>query len=73
MYHLIEGLAFAMTCLVVYAGVGPLKASYQNTLDIFGNWQVDPEMGAIWLFIPCMLLAIFFHPSMNKVPKLNST
>jgi len=28
-------------------------------------------MGAIWLFVPCMLLAIFFHPSMNKVPTLN--
>lgn len=66
MYHFIEVCSLLMTLLVVYAAMGPLRATYQERLDIFGNWQVASEFGAVWLFFPCMLLAILYHPSMNR-------
>jgi len=65
-YHFLEAGSLVLVGLLVYGALKPLKASYQQNLDCFGNSYVPPEYGALWLFVPAFVLGVFLHPSMNN-------
>lgn len=66
MYHVVEFGSFASVGLVLYGAYGPLKSTVDAKYDKFGNLHVPDELGTVYLLVPCLLLAVFFHPELNK-------
>jgi hypothetical protein len=66
LYHFIEVAALFFTAAALYACMVPFKGTYQADLDKFGEFNVPPGMGAIYLAGPVMLVAIFVHPNLNS-------
>eukprot|EP00980_Cylindrotheca_fusiformis_P020703 scaffold7738_cov133-Cylindrotheca_fusiformis.AAC.12 len=65
LYHFIEGMSLIFTCSALWACMGPYKQTYQADLDRFGELNVPPGYGAVYLAVPVLLLAIFVHPNLN--------
>ncbi len=61
-YHVVETLSLGAVCLAIFGIFGPLKPSYEEKFDKFGNLYVAPEFGAVYIAIPCIMIAIVFHP-----------
>ena len=61
-YHLVETLSLLSVALAIFGMFGPLKPSYDEKYDKFGNFQIPSEFGAGYLIGPCILLAVIFHP-----------
>jgi ER lumen protein retaining receptor len=66
LYHIIELVAFVFTSSVLYGCMVPFKGTYQADLDKFGEFNVPPGYGAVYLAAPALLFAIFIHPSLNS-------
>lgn len=67
LYHAVEFFSLAAAGLLLFAIFGPLKSTYEDKFDRFGNLPPVPrEFGAVYLIAPALLLAIFFHPNLNK-------
>jgi len=66
LYHFIEIISFSACCLAIYGIRSPLKATYDYKNDKFGNFKVPSEYGALYLLVPCVIMAVLFHPSMNR-------
>jgi len=66
LYHVIEFVGLFFTLCALYACVGPFKSSYQVDMDKFGEMNVPPGYGAIYLAVPVLILAILIHPSLNS-------
>ena len=60
--HQIEVVSLVSVCLAVCAMLGPLKQTYEEKYDRFGNFHVPNEFGIVYLAVPCLILAIVFHP-----------
>ena len=58
------GLLFTASAL--WGCMGPFKSTYQGELDTFGEFNVPPGMGAVYLAVPVMILAIIVHPNLNN-------
>lgn len=65
LYHFIEGMSLLFTVGALYACMVPYKHTYQADLDRFGEFNVPPGYGAVYLAVPILLLAIFVHPNLN--------
>jgi ER lumen protein retaining receptor len=65
-YHLIEFGSLFSVCFAIYAILGPLISTYDEKYDKFGNLHIPSEFGAAYLIVPCVVMAILFHPSLNK-------
>lgn len=61
-YHAVELLSFASVCLGIYGILAPLKSTYDDKFDRFGNLHIPNQFGAVYLLVPALLLAIMFHP-----------
>lgn len=66
LYHLIEGTALVFTCTAMWGCMGPFKSTYQGNLDKFGEFNVPPGMGAVYLAVPILILACLVHPNLNS-------
>jgi len=66
LYHFIEIMALVFTASALYGCMGPFKGTYQRDLDTFGEYNVPPGMGAIYLAVPIAVVAIFIHPNLNS-------
>lgn len=64
-YHAVECLSFIAVCLSIYSIFFPLLPTYDEKYDLFGNLHIPKELGAVYLLIPCVVLAVIFHPSLN--------
>jgi hypothetical protein len=62
LYHIIEVMSLGGVSLICYAVFGPLLSTYDEKYDKFGNLHVPNELGALYVLIPCILSAVFFHP-----------
>mmetsp|Transcript_22544 Transcript_22544/g.21773 ORF Transcript_22544/g.21773 Transcript_22544/m.21773 type:complete len:297 (+) Transcript_22544:101-991(+) len=65
-YHLIEIVSLVSCCFAMYGMVGPLKSTYEEKYDKFGSLHIPNEFGALYCIVPCGLLALFFHPTLNR-------
>ena len=45
-----------------YGILGPLISTYEEKYDKFGSLHIPNELGALYCAIPCLVLAMFFHP-----------
>ncbi len=61
-YHTVEILSFCFICGALYGIFGPMKPTYDEKFDKFGNLHVPNELGALYLLGPAVLLAMFIHP-----------
>jgi ER lumen protein retaining receptor len=66
LYHIIELIAFIVTSSALYGCMVPFKGTYQADLDRFGEFNVPPGYGAVYLAGPALIVAIFIHPSLNS-------
>jgi ER lumen protein retaining receptor len=66
LYHLIEIMALIFTASALYGCMVPFKSTYQQDLDTFGELNVPPGFGAVYLAAPILLIAIFIHPNLNS-------
>lgn len=61
-YHFVEIMSLGSVCLALYGLLGPLKPTYDEKHDKFGNMYIPSEFGAAYLVVPCVLVAVVFHP-----------
>jgi hypothetical protein len=65
-YHVIEILSLLFAGLAIYGMLGPLISTYEERYDKFGALHIPNEMGAAYCVLPCLVLAVLFHPTLNK-------
>jgi len=66
LYHIIEIAALGFTIAALYGCLVPFKSTYQADLDTFGELNVPPGFGALYLMVPIGVIAIFIHPNLNS-------
>jgi hypothetical protein len=66
LYHVIECTSLVFTATALYGCMGPFKHTYQADLDKFGEMNVPPGAGAVYLAVPILLIALFVHPNLNS-------
>ena len=66
LYHVIEIMGLLFTASALWGCMGPFKSTYQGELDTFGEFNVPPGMGAVYLAVPVLILAIIVHPNLNN-------
>jgi len=65
LYHFIEVMSLVFCSCALYGCMVPFKNTYQSDLDRFGERNVPPGTGAVYLAGPILLLAMIFHPNLN--------
>ena len=65
LYHVIEILALIFTASALYGCMVPFKSTYQADQDRFGEMNVPPGTGAIYIAGPVLVIALFIHPNLN--------
>jgi ER lumen protein retaining receptor len=65
LYHFIEIMSLVFTCAALYGCMKPFKSTYQADMDRFGEFNVPPGYGAVYLAGPVLLIALFIHPNLN--------
>jgi len=65
LYHFIESMSLIFTASALWGCMKPFNHTYQKDLDRFGEFNVPPGCGAVYLAIPVLLLAVFVHPNLN--------
>ena len=48
--------------LAMYGIFFPLVSTYDEKHDKFGSLHIPSELGIAYLVVPCVVLAVFFHP-----------
>lgn len=66
LYHLIEVLSLAFSASALYGCMKLFKDTYQADADKFGEFNVPPGYGAVYLAGPLFLLACLIHPHLNN-------
>ncbi len=61
-YHFAEIMSFLFVFIAIYGLLGPMISTYEEKYDRFGNFKIPNEFGVIYLIVPCIILAILFHP-----------
>jgi hypothetical protein len=65
-YHFVEFLSLASVLLLIFGIFQPLRSTYDERFDKFGNLHIPPHFGAAYLLVPCVVLAIFVKPHLNR-------
>jgi len=66
LYHGIEIMALLFTSSALWGCMVPFKSTYQADLDKFGEMNVPAGMGAVYLAVPVLILAMIVHPNLNS-------
>lgn len=66
LYHVVEMLALVFSASALYGCTVPFKKTYQIDCDKFGELHVPPGFGAVYLAVPCFILACLLHPNLNQ-------
>lgn len=61
-YHFVEIMSFLAVGMAIYGIFGPLISTYAEKHDRFGNLHVPSEFGTVYLVVPCVVIALIFHP-----------
>lgn len=65
-YQFIEFTSMGIVGAAAFLVAVQFKTTYDPKVDYFGNMMVPPEFGAVWAAGPALLLALIFHPTLNK-------
>lgn len=65
-YHAVEIVSLLSVCVATFGVFFPLSKTYEEKYDKFGNLHIPNSAGALYLIIPCALLALFVHPHLNR-------
>lgn len=65
LYQGIEIVSLVLVCTLVFHVLSVYKSSYEEKEDAFGNLRVPREFGIVYLVVPCIILAVLFHPNLN--------
>lgn len=65
-YHFVEICSLLSVFLAIYGIFGPLISTYDDKHDKFGSLYIPSEYGILYLVVPCLLLALLFHPALNR-------
>lgn len=66
LYHVIEFLGLFFAGCTLWGCMGPFKSTYQKDVDKFGEFNVPPGLGAAYLAVPVLILALLVHPNLNS-------
>lgn len=67
MYHAVEIVSLCAVGTLLFGFFGPLKSTYEDKFDKFGNQPpVPPQYGFVYVLVPALVMAILFHPNLNK-------
>ncbi|KAL3770182.1 hypothetical protein ACHAW5_009277 [Stephanodiscus triporus] len=66
LYHVIEFMSLVFTASALWGCMVPFKSTYQSDVDKFGEMNVPPGFGAVYLAVPVLLLALVVHPNLNS-------
>ena len=59
----VEICSLGAVCFAIFGIFGPLMPTYDEKYDKFGSLKPVPsELGAAYLAVPCIVLAVIFHP-----------
>ena len=61
-YHFVEFLSLGSVCVAIYGIFGPLVNTYEEKYDRFGNLHIPNIAGAAYVVVPCVIVAVIFHP-----------
>eukprot|EP01038_Epipyxis_sp_PR26KG_P012497 gene12497-16765_t len=65
-YHTVETMSMVAVALAIFALFGPFISTYDEKHDKFGNLYIPPVLGVLYLAVPCIILAVIFHPALNR-------
>lgn len=65
-YHFVEIISLVSVAFALYLLFVPLFSTYDEKYDKFGNLHISDRLGSLYLFGPCLLIALLFHPSLNN-------
>lgn len=65
-YHVVEVLSLLAVGLAMYGIYGPLFPTYDEKHDKFGHFLIPSSFGSLYAAIPCILVAIMYHPALNR-------
>mmetsp|Transcript_19869 Transcript_19869/g.38954 ORF Transcript_19869/g.38954 Transcript_19869/m.38954 type:complete len:296 (+) Transcript_19869:329-1216(+) len=67
LYQLVEIASLLIVGLLIFVTVVTYKNTYNATEDGFGNFKsIPPQAGPVILIVPCLIMAILLHPSLNR-------
>lgn len=61
-YHFVEIMSMVSVVLLIYGIFGPLVSTYNEKHDKFGAYNIPAEFGALFAIVPCIIIAVIFHP-----------
>lgn len=61
-YHFVEAMSLLAVVLALYGIFFPLISTYDEKYDKFGSLHIPSELGVLYLVVPCVVLAVLFHP-----------
>jgi ER lumen protein retaining receptor len=65
-YHFVEIMSLVSVALLIYGMYGPLVSTYNEKHDKFGAYNIPSEFGAAYAVVPCVVIAVLLHPSLNR-------
>lgn len=66
LYQATEAVALLATLVNVFLILGPYYKTYSSHQDVFGYYKKVPSsLGIVWIVVPCFILALIIHPSLN--------
>lgn len=66
LYQGIESSSLVLVVLLIFHLIQPYRTTYEEKADAFGNLRIPSQFGIIYIVLPCLLLAVIFHPSLNS-------
>lgn len=67
LYQTVEAASLLVVCATAFLVAVKFKSTYNPDEDPFGkNMQIPPEFGAVYLAVPCLVLAMIVHPTLNQ-------
>lgn len=66
-FFLFEFLSLATVCGIIYLVAVTFRSAYDPENDAFGkNMKIPAEFGVLFLIVPCLVLAMIIHPTLNQ-------
>jgi hypothetical protein len=65
-YHSAEMISMALAIACIFLMQTRFSRSYESQYDTFGAFNIPSDLGILYLIVPCVLLALAVHPTLNK-------